>query len=302
MTVVRITPAGQVLGTTYTLAPGAAATGVIDTTYTLAPGAAATDVIETRCDCGGHLFHHDGCRGVAEQRQIDAEREHFASKDAAHVVPQARQVMTTVRFKQRYGSYEHYVMLWPESVDDIARVERAYWASFLRAKRTWAAMNATMRAIYDAGGVAYAKCRGNCEQPCFYRYIAEARPNDFVTAYLDDHAKQLGSGMRAWRGDMLPEREPIHLDLGEAQWAAERAVGTANSKWLAWRDALGLLLTERLTKRCPPVDKRTAHVYINNRDYWLASRQGRYGWNWEVLLMPEGERVQVTAGDLDAAR
>ena len=76
-TVVRITPAGQVLGTTYTLAPGAAATGVI----------------ETRCNCGGHLFHHDGCRGVAEQHQIDAEREHFASKgpneDAADVLRKA---------------------------------------------------------------------------------------------------------------------------------------------------------------------------------------------------------------------
>ena len=79
-TVVRITPAGQVLDTTYTLAPGAAATGVIETTYTLAPSATATSVIETRCNCGGYLFHHDGCRGVAEQRQIDAEREHFASK------------------------------------------------------------------------------------------------------------------------------------------------------------------------------------------------------------------------------
>ena len=93
MTVVRITPAGQVLGTTYTLAPGAAATDVIETTYTLAPGAAATDVIETRCDCGGYLFHHDGCRGVAEQHQIDAEREHFASKgpneDAADVLRKA---------------------------------------------------------------------------------------------------------------------------------------------------------------------------------------------------------------------
>lgn len=205
------------------------------------------------------------------------------------------------RHKKRYGgygSYDRYVELWPESVVDIERIERACWATRKRAERTYKVIEATMRAIYDAGGVAYAKCRGNCEQPCFYRYIAEVRPNNFVSAYLDDHAKHVGSGMRSYRGPMFPDREPIHLDLGEAQWAAEQSVKTANGRWLAWRDALSTLLVERLTKHSPPVDHCTAHVVLNGRDYWLASKPLRYGWAWEVILSPEAERVDATASDL----
>lgn len=208
------------------------------------------------------------------------------------------------RYKQRYGgygNYDRYVELWPESITDIERVERAYWATRKRAERTYDRFEATMRAIHDAGGVAYAKCHGNCEQPCFYRYIAGVRPNGFVAAYLDDHAKQTADGMRSFLGPMFPEREPIYMDLGEAHWDAEEAVKTANGRWLSWRSALSMLLVNRMQELSPSTDQRTAHVVLNGRDYWLASQRSALGWSWSMLLTPEAPRVDVTATQLDAA-
>jgi hypothetical protein len=154
-----------------------------------------------------------------------------------------------------------------------------------------------MRAIFSAGGVAYAACRGDCDQPCFYRFVAEKREDDFVTAYLNDHMVQTSEGMQTRPGKRTLEPVPVHLDLGEAYWSAMRAVEVANGKWLSWRGFLLDRLGERLAAEHPAVCSNTARVVVNDRDYWFTAKRNRYsgeGFQWEPLLSPEDQRVELT--------
>lgn len=206
------------------------------------------------------------------------------------------------RRMMKYGRDPQSLWLWPERLYDVARIERAYQTSLARSHRAQMAFAVTMRAVHDAGGVVYAKCRGNCEQPCFYRIISEPRDGGLATAYLDDHAKQEDGGMKMFRGHMAPEHEPIHMDIGEAYWDAQENMRGANSKMMAWRSLLTDVISERLRKRVPVTMERTAHVVINNRDYWFVSQRVQYSWEWRVISVPDDNRIQLIAADLDGAR
>lgn len=197
----------------------------------------------------------------------------------------------------RSGDWHNPVWLWEDRIPDIARIERAYWTRHLRAERAGDVFEVAMRAIFDAGGVAYCACHGNCEQPCFYRYSVRVYDDEGTLALtLDDHAKQTSEGMRAYRDHLYPEAEPIRLDLGNAYYAAERALGRANSKKNAWRNLLLDLLRERLNATHKATANGTGHLLVNGRDYWFRAVKSRYGvgYHWEPLLTPEMPRVELT--------